>query len=426
MKPRILYVTHRSPWPPDRGDRIRTWNILKCLAQRADVDLLCLADEPVSSETQDALKAVSRQLAIVPLPGKTRYVSGALSMAAGRTVTEGLFHSPMAASILRRWSAETRYSAALASSSGVAGYVLPPVVNSADRVWIDLIDVDSQKWLDYSAASRFPMSWVYGLEGRRLRALECSLAQTVDRLLVVSQAECDLFRGFCSTNSIQAVNNGVDTDFFHDRSETTIDRHSCVFVGVMNYRPNADAVQWFADNVWPRLRKRFPDAKFRIVGKSPTPDVLSLADRPGIEVTGAVADVRPWLHRSECVVVPLRIARGVQNKVLEAMSAGRPVVCSPSPLKGLDRTTDEPGMAANVVVPGEHLLRADSADEWVEAVSEVFENRATAAALGRNGAEWVRDNYRWESCLAPMQEMLTGHRETRANRHEQQELEVIS
>ena len=134
MKPRILYVTHRSPWPPDRGDRIRTWNILKYLAQRADVDLLCLADESVSSETQDALKAVSRQLAIVPLPGKTRYVSGALSMAAGRTVTEGLFHSPMAASILRRWSSETRYSAALASSSGVARYVLPPVVNSADRV----------------------------------------------------------------------------------------------------------------------------------------------------------------------------------------------------------------------------------------------------------------------------------------------------
>ena len=156
MKPRVLYITHRVPWPPDRGDRIRTWNILKFLAQTADVDLICLADEPVAPETRSALENVTKRLAFVPHSGKARYVRGAISLAAGRTVTEGLFESRMARSVVRQWSINTTYTAAMASSSGIARYVLPPVLKSCGRVWIDLIDVDSQKWLDYSESARFP------------------------------------------------------------------------------------------------------------------------------------------------------------------------------------------------------------------------------------------------------------------------------
>ncbi|MEZ6132853.1 MAG: TIGR03087 family PEP-CTERM/XrtA system glycosyltransferase [Planctomycetaceae bacterium] len=393
MKPRVLYITHRVPWPPDRGDRIRTWNILKFLSQRADVDLICLADEPVTTETRNALHSVTSRLAIVPHSGKRRYLRGALSLASGRTVTEGLFESRMLRSLVRVWGRKTDYTAAMASSSGIARYLQKPLLPNVGRVWIDLIDVDSQKWLDYSRSARLPMSLIYGMEGRRLRRLETELASSTDRLLVVSDAERELFRDFCPTAPIQAIGNGVDTEYFSP-ANATVTPHSCVFVGVLNYLPNSDAARWFAEHVWTKVRERFPDAVFRIVGKNPTPEVLSLNAVPGIEVIGPVPDVRPWLNESTCVVVPLRIARGVQNKVLEAMACGRPTVCSPAPLKGLQ------------VESGLHLLQADSIDEWVSHITTVFEDRCRAEELGMAASAWVQLNHRWKTCLEPLSEMM--------------------
>lgn len=393
MKPRVLYVTHRVPFPPNRGDRIRTWNILKFLAARADVDLACLADEPIEQTTLSTLRRTVQRLAVIPHAGPRRYVRGALSMLSGRTATEGLFHSRILRQTIQSWSQDVCYDAAIASSSGIASCVLSPVFTQPSRVWVDLIDVDSQKWLDYAAASRWPMSLVYRREGQRLRALESDLAEKTDRMLVVTEAERRLFESFCTTGSIQAVGNGVDTDFFTP-APTTVDSMDCVFVGVMDYRPNVDAVCWFAHEVWPELRSRFPQATFTIVGRSPAPEVSELDGIDGIRVTGAVDDVRPWLQKAGCVVVPLRIARGVQNKVLEAMACGCPVVCSPAPLQGLD------------VEPGLQLLQADTTDEWVQSISQVFEDRQRAQELGMAANAWVQMNHRWESCLEPVCDLL--------------------
>lgn len=394
MRPRVLYITHRVPWPPDRGDRIRTWNVLKYLSVRADVDLACLADEPVSEATMTELRRVSRRLAVIPHAGKKRYAAGLMSLAAGNTVTEGLFNCRALKQTLQQWDRTCLYTALLASSSGVARYLFEPFLRQPATRWVDLTDVDSQKWLDYSRSSSFPMSMVYAAEGRRLRRVEQMLAERCERLLVVSNAERDLFRSFCPTDRIHAVSNGVDSTFFAPSEKSKVDPHSCVFVGVMNYKPNADAAIWFADHVFPKLQQKYPDASFRIVGKSPTADVQNLAMRPGIEVTGSVPDVRPWLYRSTCAVVPLHIARGVQNKVLEAMSCGRPVICSPSPLKGL------------AAEPGLHLLQADSAEEWVQSISRVFDDTCLQEELGMAGAAYVQLRHSWDQCLAPLDDML--------------------
>lgn len=393
MTERILYVTHRVPYPPDRGDRIRTWNVLRFLAGRADIDLACLADEPASDDTLQELRKVTNQLALVPHSGRVRYVRGAISMLRGRTVTEGLFASPALASVIREWSSKTAYDAVLASSSGVACYLFPPCVNAPTKRWVDLIDVDSQKWLDYARAAKFPMSVVYRTEGQRLRTIECRLATTCDRLLVVSEAERDLFRSFCRTDRIAAVSNGVDYEYFAPQLGTASEAHSCAFVGVMNYKPNADAAIWFAQNVWPQIRQEYPDAKFYVVGKSPTSDVQALNAIGGIEVTGSVPDVRPWLMRATCAIVPLQIARGVQNKVLEAMACGRPVICSQEPLKGL------------AAVPGVHLLRADSAAEWVTSIQRIFNDQQLQSSLGDSASHWVREHYSWNSALAALNEL---------------------
>ncbi|MFN9717227.1 MAG: TIGR03087 family PEP-CTERM/XrtA system glycosyltransferase [Planctomycetota bacterium] len=394
MRPRILYITHRVPWPPDRGDRIRTWNVLKYLSAQADVDLACLADEPVSEATMTELQRVTSRLAVITHGGKKRYASGLLSLASGNTVTEGLFHCRSLTRTLRDWDRTSLYTASLASSSGVARYLFRPFFSQTATRWVDLTDVDSQKWLDYSRASSFPLSMVYATEGRRLRKVEQTLAARCERLLVVSEAERDLFRSFCPTDRIRAVSNGVDSAYFAPGRTSNVDPHSCVFVGVMNYKPNADAAIWFADHVFPRLQQLYPDAAFRIVGKSPTADVRSLAMRPGIEVTGSVPDVRPWLYRSTCAVVPLHIARGVQNKVLEAMSCGRPVICSSSPLKGL------------AAEPGLHLLKADTAEEWVQSICRVFTDTCLQDELGMAGAAYVQLKHSWNHCLAPLDDLL--------------------
>ncbi len=394
MRPRVLYVTHRVPYPPDRGDRIRTWNVLKFLASRADVDLACLADEPVSQQQLSELHRVANRLAVVPHAGKARYVRGLLSMLTGGSITAGLFHNAELEQIVKKWRYEQTWDAVIASSSGVAGYLEEPCVNPGARRWVDLIDVDSQKWRDYSAAARFPMNLVYRTEAWQLRSLEKRLARSCERLLVVSDAEKDLFRSFCPTDRIQAIGNGVDAVHFAGCAQTPVTPKSCTFVGVMNYKPNADAVLWFADHVWPLILQKYPDARFRIVGKSPTEEVIALGKRPGIQVTGLVPDVRSWLHSSSCVVVPLQIARGVQNKVLEAMAAGRPVVCSPAPLKGLHA---EPGL---------HLLKADGVEEWVRQISRLFEDSSLQQEIGMAAAAFVQLHHSWDQCLMPLEEFL--------------------
>ena len=394
MRPKVLYITHRVPWPPDRGDRIRTWHILKYLSMRADVDLACLADEPVTDATMAALRRVTRQLAVIPHAGKQRYVTGLCSMLTGHTVTEGLFDCGRLTTTLNAWGQTVRYDAIMASSSGIARYLDTFPIRQAATRWVDLIDVDSQKWLDYSRAARFPMSLIYRLEGRRLRQVEQRLAEDCDQLLVVSEAERDLFRSFCPTSRIAAVGNGVDSLHFAPSPDVSVEPCSCVFVGVMNYKPNADAAIWFARHVWPNLRARFPASVFRIVGKSPGSEVQALASMPGVEVTGSVPDVRPWLHRSTCAVVPLHIARGVQNKVLEAMSCGRPVICSSAPLNGL------------AAEPGIHLLRADTVNEWVDTVSRVFEDQTLQQELGMAGSAYVQLHHSWDHCLSYFDRML--------------------
>lgn len=394
MKPRVLYVTHRVPWPPDRGDRIRTWNILKFLSRRANVDLLCLADERVTDDTVAALQQVTARHAVVPHAGRRRWLQGLTSLLSGGSVTEGLFRSQAAMSILREWSLHTVWDATLVSSSGVSAYTAPDVVGKTARRWIDLIDVDSQKWADYSAATRGPASLFYGLESRRLRTTERQLARTCERLLVVSEAECRLFQEFCPTDRIMAVGNGVDTSWFCPGPPPAADALNCVFVGVMNYRPNVDAVSWFSQEVWPSVRQVHPTARFRIVGRSPSAAVRALEKLPGIDVTGAVADVRPWLYQAHCAVVPLRIARGVQNKVLEAMACGRPVICSSPPLQGLHA---EPGL---------HLLRADTPEEWLAALDSVLTDRNRQQELGIAASEWVRQQHCWDSCLEPLCDLL--------------------
>jgi sugar transferase (PEP-CTERM/EpsH1 system associated) len=386
----VLYVVHRLPFPPDKGDRIRAFHVLRHLARTAAVHLACLADEPVDRGAVRALEALCERVAVVRL-GPGRWLRALGSLARGGTVTEGAFASPALRETLRDWARTTRFDACLASASGMAPYLQLPELQGVPAV-VDLVDVDSQKWLDYAAAGGGPRSWLYRTEGRRLRRLERGLASWARALTVVSDAEASVYRGFCPGGPVHAVRNGVDLDYFRPRPGPL--EPACLFLGALDYRPNVDAVCWFCDEVWPAVHARRPEGKLYLVGRQPAPAVRRLAGRPGVDLVGPVPDVRPYLARAALTVVPLRIARGVQNKVLEALAMGKATVISPACRAGLR------------VEPGTEVLVASAPAEWVAAVLRLLDDERLRHRLGAAGRRHVEEQCCWDRCLEPLAALL--------------------
>jgi sugar transferase (PEP-CTERM/EpsH1 system associated) len=318
----------------------------------------------------------------------------------GRTVTEGAFSSPALAATVSEWARLTRFHAALASASSMVPYLRLSSLRGVPAV-VDLVDVDSQKWLDYAAASRGPAAWLYRTEARRLRQLEQSLPDWTRAVTLVSTKEADVYRQFRSTGVAHAVPNGVDLDYFQPSAMRAPDdstgpplEQACVFVGALDYRPNVDAIRWFCREVWPELLRHCPVAKLYLVGRKPALAVRACATVPGVELVGPVPDVRPYLSRVPVAIAPLQIARGIQNKVLEAMAMGRAVITSPQALTGLDAT------------PGLHLLTASTRQQWVDTILWLWSDSSLWRALGSAARRYVEQHHCWERCLTPFAELL--------------------
>ncbi len=387
----LLYLVHRLPFPPDKGDRIRAYHLIRHLSQRAKVHLACLADEEVDDESLRVLEGLCARVAVVPI-GSARWARALSSLARGGTVTAGAFHSAGLVRVLREWTSDTIFSAALASSSAMVPYLRRRELAGVPAV-VDLVDVDSQKWFDYAAATRGTRATLYRTEGRRLRKLESSLPSWARAVTLVSEAETDLFRSFCPSPDVHTVPNGVDLDYFRQQSPALAEE-GCVFVGALDYKPNVDAVTWFCQEVWPLIVRGHPNARLRLVGRRPVAEVTRLAEIPGVEVVGQVPDVRPHLSWAAVAVAPLRIARGVQNKVLEALAMRKPVVASPQALAGLRERLDLPALTAGSPV------------EWAEHVGRLLSDEPLRRQLGAAGRRYVESNHSWDRCLEPLSDLL--------------------
>jgi polysaccharide biosynthesis protein PslH len=399
-RPSCLILTHRVPVPPNRGDRIRTCNFLRHIASRADVWLGCLADEPVSDDTWKTLQRLCHRVAIVPVEPRMRWLRAGASFLSGRTISEGAFASPRLRHIVSEWSSKTQFDSALCSSSALAPYLQIPTLDKTPR-HVDLIDVDSEKWFDYARASGLIKRGIFRREGTRLRKLESSISCWASGITVVSEPEAEIYRSFRPDGPIQAIPNGVDVDYFRPEFGTpdgvavnTSNQSGCVFVGALDYKPNVDGIVWFVRNVWPAIHRQRPDQTLRIVGREPVPEVQKLNEMAGVEVVGTVPDVRPYLSQAAVAVVPLHIARGVQNKVLEALAMAKAVVASPDPLVGL-RVED-----------GVHLLKAVEAEQWVSCVIRLLDDVHLRRDVGIAGQAYVTAHHRWEQCLEPLMSFL--------------------
>lgn len=388
----VLYLTHRVPYPPDKGDRIRNYHLLRQLAASRKVWLACLADEPVLAESLEAVNQFCERVAVLHLQRLRRWVKAGLSLMQGGSLSEGLFHHAGLRRIIREWTRQTQFQAVVVSASSLVPYLRQEGLEKIPAV-VDLVDVDSQKWLDFARVSPPPRRWVYRLEARRVRQIEIGLPTWAQAVSVVSQAEADIYHALVGADAAIVATNGVDLDYY--RPIRNAPQRVCVFVGAMDYWPNVDGVVWFARELWPTIRAKCPDAVFRIVGRKPTRVIQQLASLPGIEVTGAVPDVRPFVASAAVVVVPLRLARGIQNKVLEALAMGKAVVATPPALAGLS------------TIPGRDLLSAVTPTEWVEVVCGLLNDPERCHVLGTAGRRFVEQNHHWERCLEPLVKTIT-------------------
>lgn len=393
---RILYLVHRTPYPPNRGHRIRSFHWLDYLAARAEVDLAFLADERLSQETAEELRRRCRRVIWEGVSRMGQQVRALVSLCRGRSATEAAFFSRRLLDGLRGWVRDTHYDWVIAYCSSMAPYLAALGVPGSRGV-VDLVDVDSQKWLDYAGYHRGVKAWLFRLEGRRLRRLEGALASRVRYVTLVSEPEARIYRGFRPAENVRVVENGVDSDWFSPRGAEQIagpDRPRLVFVGAMDYYPNVDGVSWFLREVWPKLREATPDAVFQVVGAGAGSELRRLiTETPAAELVGEVADVRPYLAGG-IAVIPLRIARGVQNKVLEAMAMGCPVVASPAALEGLD------------VEVGRDVLAASGIEEWCDRVTRLIQSPEMRRELGGAARARIENRYQWPDKLEVLNNLL--------------------
>ncbi len=389
---KILYLSHCLPFPPDKGERIRAYQQLWHLTRRHEVHLLALSRGETSVPEELAeLCASSEVYPVGAVGGRLRSAAGVLGR---QPLTLRYFRSRALQRRVDELARRERFDAVVAYTSAMVPYARR--INSGTPLVLDMVDVDSAKWSHYSKFAGWPMRWVYGLEARRMQRLEASL-QDFSSIVLTTTREVEELRSFAPALSASAVGIGVRFDPSCRLPLPKSDPPSLVFTGQMDYFANVDGVTHFARNVFPGLRQRFPGLEFVIVGRSPTEDVVALEEVQGVVVTGEVAEVAPFLARASVFVAPLRIARGLQTKVLEAMAARVPVVCSRDVGAGLV----DGGFRS-----GRDLVIADGDDDLAEGIAAVLDRPTFAEHLARNALARVRSAYSFESATLGFERVL--------------------
>ena len=331
---RILVLTHRLPYAPNRGDRIRAHHLVQQLATRAEVDLVSLThDEEEESHAGD-LRGIVARLRMARVPRIRNLARGVCALPTRRPLTHILLGAPGIRTAIAEMVHGTPPDIVLAYCSGVARFALEAPLRSVPAV-IDMVDVDSEKWAELAKTAAPPRRWIYGRERRCLSRFEITAARHARATLVVNERERASLLRLAPDANVRVLQNGIDLTTFRPAARPA-EGATVVFCGVMNYSPNEQAARWLAEEVWPLVRRQRADARLLLVGANPTPAVRALGSHDSsIEVTGTVPDVRPYLWRAAVAAAPLQTARGIQNKVLEAIASGLPTVVTPVVADGL-------------------------------------------------------------------------------------------
>lgn len=381
---KILYVCHRFPYPPKRGGTIRPFNMIRHLAQSHEVTVCSLTRSAQQTHDAQGIAPFCSEFYLGQVDDRVQTMRMVATLPTPLPASASFFHSNALNRQIRRLLAGQRFDLVFVHCSSVAHYV--EHVEGIPKI-LDFGDMDSQKWLEYAQHKPFPLSVGYWWEGTRLKAEEKRLARRFELCTTITRAEHQTLLDYGVETPSDWFPNGVDNSFFKPLEDVAYDPETIVFVGRMDYFPNQQCMFDFCADVLPLLKARRPQIKLQIVGAEPSPAVRKLAGIPGVTVTGSVLDVRPFVTRAALTVAPLRIARGTQNKILEAMAMGIPVVASNIAAAGVDAE------------PGQHLLTADSPADMCEQILRVLDNPDERARLSRAGRARVLSNHAWPNSM---------------------------
>ncbi len=389
---RVFFIAHRVPYPADRGDKIATANQVRHLARSHEVHVFCLADDEGDLANVEPLRSLVASVTAVPLSRWGARMRAVRALAQGGSLSVAMLSEPALRRAVMQAATMTPPDVVIVYSSNVAQHALG--LAGVPRI-MEFADLDSRKFADLGKSARWPIRSIYAREGRRLLAWERRVAHAFSHSLLCTEAEVADFRALIPGAPVSVVGNGVDLDYFAPGTAEP-EQDFLVFTGVMDYSANVDAMIWFCAEVLPRIRARRPGVRLAIVGSRPHAAVRRLGALPGVTVTGRVPDVRPWIGRASVFVAPLRLARGIQNKVLEAMASGVPVVASIGAWRGT-------GLPA-----GEGGVPAETAEEFADAVLDLLADPARRAALAARGRAAMERDFTWAAQLARLDAVIAG------------------
>ncbi len=399
MKLPLLYLCHRIPYPPDKGDKIRSYNMLKHLLENYRVYLGAFIDDQRDWAHEPYLRELCEDCCFINVhPTKAR-IRSLSALATGESLTTAYYKSSeMEEWILRTVGTSTDFKL-ITFSAAMTQFATHKDLQLKRKI-ADFVDVDSDKWKQYAQKKKWPLSWVYKREAHCLLEFERKMVAAFDSCTFVSPEEADLFRDLApeSREKINYFYNGVDHQYYtpNENSDTqnpySAQINVIVFTGAMDYWPNIDAVVWFSQNVFPELYQESKSTHFYIVGSNPDAAVQKLASHPNISVTGRVEDIRPYMQFAKVSVAPLRIARGIQNKVLEAMSMTTPVVAS---IEGAEGIT---------AIPEAEILLASNPTEYIQLIKEILEGNHSE--VGQAGRLRVIKDFSWSNNLHRLDMLL--------------------
>ncbi|CAH9019201.1 TIGR03087 family PEP-CTERM/XrtA system glycosyltransferase [Candidatus Nitrosacidococcus sp. I8] len=394
----LLFLAHRIPYPPNKGDKVRSYHLLSFLARYYRVHVGAFIDDPDDWQYAAYLQKLCKgKVQLYPLSRNQALFRSLIALTTKKPLGLAYYQDSSMAKWVQDIAKHYCLKQVVVFSSTMAQYLkyLPASLSTI----VDFVDVDSEKWRAYSKTSFFPLSWIYKREANTLLDFEKKVAGQVDASIFVSPAEAKLFCTLAPDLSerVFSISNGVDIDFFSPDhcfpSPYNPENKALVFTGAMDYRPNIDAVIWFTKHIFPKILKEVPSACFYIVGSHPAKSVRALTSHDRVYVTGSVPDVRPYLAHASGVVAPLRIARGIQNKVLEAMAMAKPVLATPEAAEGIELPQACLALIGrnveDLVIKGINLLR-----------------KGDELGTGKIGRNYVFTNYRWEHHLQFLSQLL--------------------
>ncbi len=396
MQP-LLFLAHRIPYPPNKGDKIRSYNLLKHLAANFSVCLGTFVDNPHDWQYAKLLEEICAGVCLVNLNPRLAKLRSLVGLTTGEPLTLPYYRNHKLQDWVKQKLDMVELKRVFVFSSSMAQY-LEGFDKKRMRCVIDFVDVDSEKWKQYGQRHGWPVSWLYRREALALLRYERFIAAQFNASVFVSEKEASLFQGLAPevADRVIPIQNGIDTEYFSPHRDYPnpygADEKVLVFTGAMDYWANVDAAVWFAKEIFPTVYQRIPSARFYIVGSHPVSAVCALAHQPGIRVTGTVEDIRPYLVHAHAAVAPLRVARGVQNKVLEAMAMGCPVLATNAAAEGISMPVDQ------------EALVTDTLAEQVNIAVKLLNSKNSS--LGNKNRYEVSRLYDWKTSAERMEQLL--------------------